>query len=180
MAAGADSAKRRSDSETGYARPRLRETSGDFKTPARRQPLLSDRPSHDPPRLDIPARTRRQGGSAAEAEDPRFATSATARGELDTGPFVLLAAHCRNLGSASRCSGGQQGRCRRVSICLRAREGKCGRFLLAAGQRPAGSGARAELDRRQLLHLLLCQLDPYLVAHARGACDRDRHLLAPP
>lgn len=41
MAAGAYSAKRRSDSETGYARPRLRETSGDFKMPARRQRRVS-------------------------------------------------------------------------------------------------------------------------------------------
>jgi hypothetical protein len=79
MAAAAYSAKRRSDSETGYARPRLSETSGDFKMPARRQPLLSDRPSHDAPRLDIPARTRRQGGSAAKARDPRFATGRSAR-----------------------------------------------------------------------------------------------------
>jgi hypothetical protein len=72
MAAGAYSAKRGSDSETGYARPRLRETSGDFKMPARRQPLLSDRPSHDAPRLDILARTRRQGGSAARGERPEI------------------------------------------------------------------------------------------------------------
>jgi hypothetical protein len=54
MGAAAYSAKRRSDSETGYARPRLRETSGDFKMPARRQPLLSARPSHDAPRSTYP------------------------------------------------------------------------------------------------------------------------------
>jgi hypothetical protein len=37
-----DSATCTSGPATGYARPRLRETSGDFKMPARRQPLLSD------------------------------------------------------------------------------------------------------------------------------------------
>jgi hypothetical protein len=39
MGAAAYSAKRRSDSATGYARPRLRETSGGFKMPARSRPL---------------------------------------------------------------------------------------------------------------------------------------------
>ena len=58
------------------------------------------------------------------------------------------------------------------------RHGK--RHRRGVGDDRPGSQARAQIDRRQMLHLLLCQIHPYPIVHARRGSDRNGDLLAPP